>query len=99
MYSEVETHGSRDVFQWSAQSTICRRRKRTMIRFMYICGSFCWERDGQVLSLFDISAAQTLRKCVVQYLKLFFVSRMAGFLSLDIGFLFLLAFLVVSWLL
>jgi hypothetical protein len=72
MYSQVETHGSRDVFQWSAQSTICRRRKRTMIRFMYICGSFCWERDGQVLSLFDISAAQTLRKCVVQYLKLFF---------------------------
>jgi hypothetical protein len=99
MYSEVERlMGSRDVFQWSAQSTICRRRKRTMIRFMYIC--FCWERDGQVLSLFHISAAQTLRKCVVQYLKLFFFCRAwPGFFHEILDLYFFLPFLVVSWLL
>ncbi len=81
MYSEVETHGSRDFFQWSAQSTICRRRKGTMIRFMYICGSFGWERDGQVLSLFDISAAQDIEEMCCTVFEACFVSRMAGFLS------------------
>jgi hypothetical protein len=68
-----------------------------MIRFMYIWGSFCWERDGRVLSRFDIISAQTLRKCVVKYLKLFLCFRARpGFFHETLDFSF---FLVVSWLL
>jgi hypothetical protein len=52
-----------------------------MIRFMYICGSFGWERDGQVLSLFDISAAQDIEEMCCTVFEACFVSRMAGFLS------------------
>jgi len=51
-----------------------------MIRFMYIWGSFCWERDGRVLSQFD-KCTDIEEMCWKVFEAFFVFSLSAGFLS------------------